>query len=61
MMIAAAYVVPDMQPSNKSTMDTQEFTLMQLDSYKDNFNADIKNKLAMLTISRESYSDALEN
>ncbi|KAJ2867273.1 hypothetical protein FB639_004953 [Coemansia asiatica] len=49
------------QPSNESTMDTQGITLSQLDSYKDNFDADIKNKLATLTISRESYSNVLEN
>ncbi|KAJ1823499.1 bleomycin hydrolase [Coemansia sp. RSA 2599] len=40
---------------------TQDITLSQLDSYKDDFDADIKNKLATLTISRESYSNALEN
>ncbi|KAJ1883617.1 bleomycin hydrolase, partial [Kickxella alabastrina] len=40
---------------------TQGITLSQLDSYKDEFDADIKNRLARLTISRESYSNALEN
>ncbi|KAJ2848285.1 bleomycin hydrolase [Coemansia erecta] len=40
-------------------MDTQGITLSQLDSYKDNFDANIKNKLATLTISRESYSNHL--
>ncbi|ORX69536.1 peptidase C1-like family protein [Linderina pennispora] len=40
---------------------SQDITLGQLDHYKENFDADIKNKLATLTISREGYSNALEN
>ncbi|KAJ2232799.1 bleomycin hydrolase [Coemansia sp. RSA 1722] len=56
---------PEEQPSepamDKHPKATQDITLSQLDSYKDDFDADIKNKLATLTISRESYSNALEN
>ncbi|KAJ2403969.1 bleomycin hydrolase, partial [Coemansia sp. RSA 2530] len=40
---------------------TKVITTAQLSSYKDEFDSDIKNKLATLTISRESYTNALEN
>ncbi|KAJ2008019.1 bleomycin hydrolase [Coemansia thaxteri] len=39
----------------------RDITPAQLSSYKDEFDSDIKNKLATLTISRESYTNALEN
>ncbi|KAJ1841618.1 hypothetical protein LPJ73_006057, partial [Coemansia sp. RSA 2703] len=44
--------------STKAPVDlkpTMDITLKQLDSYKDEFDADIKNRLATLTISREAY------
>ncbi|KAJ2367887.1 bleomycin hydrolase [Coemansia sp. RSA 2607] len=50
--------------STKAPVDlkpTMDITLKQLDSYKDEFDADIKNRLATLTISREAYGNALEN
>ncbi|KAJ2054651.1 hypothetical protein GGI17_006813, partial [Coemansia sp. S146] len=40
---------------------TKDITMAQLSSYKYDFDSDIKNKLATLTISRESYTNALEN
>ncbi|KAJ1887954.1 bleomycin hydrolase, partial [Coemansia sp. IMI 209127] len=40
---------------------SQGITIPQLEDYHEEFDADIKNKLATLTISRESYSNALEN
>ncbi|KAJ1956838.1 hypothetical protein GGI12_005200, partial [Dipsacomyces acuminosporus] len=40
---------------------TQDITLSQLQHYNHGFNADVKNKLATLTISREGYTNALEN
>ncbi|KAJ2854805.1 bleomycin hydrolase, partial [Coemansia erecta] len=40
---------------------SQGITILQLQDYHEEFDADIKNKLATLTISRESYSNALEN
>ncbi|KAJ2768428.1 bleomycin hydrolase [Coemansia nantahalensis] len=36
-------------------------SLAQLDEYKDSFDADGKNRLATLTISREAYTNSLEN
>ncbi|KAJ2909862.1 bleomycin hydrolase, partial [Coemansia aciculifera] len=47
------------QTSNEQP--TKDITTAQLSSYKDDFDSDIKNKLATLTISRESYTNALEN
>ncbi|KAJ2012880.1 bleomycin hydrolase [Coemansia sp. S3946] len=40
---------------------SKDITTAQLSGYKDEFDSDIKNKLATLTISRESYTNALEN
>ncbi|KAJ1736464.1 bleomycin hydrolase [Coemansia sp. Benny D160-2] len=39
----------------------QDITIPQLEDYCDDFTADIKNKLATLTLSHETYSEALEN
>ncbi|KAJ2083932.1 bleomycin hydrolase [Coemansia sp. RSA 988] len=39
----------------------EELSLDQLSSYKDIFDSDIKNRLATLTLSRQAYTDALEN
>ncbi|KAJ1736566.1 bleomycin hydrolase [Coemansia sp. Benny D160-2] len=40
---------------------TQEVTLGQLEYYSDDFDTDLKNRLAALTISNGSYTSALEN
>ncbi|KAJ2725569.1 bleomycin hydrolase [Coemansia sp. Benny D115] len=40
---------------------SKELRLSQLSRYQDSFDADLKNKLATLTISREAYTNALEN
>ncbi|PIA15180.1 aminopeptidase C [Coemansia reversa NRRL 1564] len=39
----------------------EELSLTQLNSYKEAFDSDIKNKLATLTLSQQSYTAALEN
>ncbi|KAJ2499476.1 hypothetical protein GGI11_007956, partial [Coemansia sp. RSA 2049] len=39
----------------------QEVTLGQLEYYSDDFDTDLKNRLAALTISNGSYTSALEN
>ncbi|KAI9503732.1 bleomycin hydrolase [Coemansia sp. RSA 1358] len=47
--------------SSVSFKTTRDLTPSQLKSYRSDFDADIKNKLATLTISRESYTNALES
>ncbi|KAJ1668699.1 bleomycin hydrolase [Coemansia sp. RSA 1813] len=47
--------------SNDCPKISQGITIPQLKDYCGEFDADIKNKLATLTISREAYSNALEN
>ncbi|KAJ2402914.1 bleomycin hydrolase [Coemansia sp. RSA 2559] len=61
---AAPYLSASEPLTNNSTgfpKASQGITIPQLNDYDKEFDADIKNKLATLTISRESYRKALEN
>ncbi|KAJ2287196.1 bleomycin hydrolase, partial [Coemansia sp. RSA 2706] len=47
--------------ASQDSGEGKQLTLTQLDDYNDEFVAGAKNQLATLTISRDSYSNALEN
>lgn len=46
---------------NTTSPSQPELTSAQLQGYQEDFDSDIKNQLATLAISRESYTNALEN
>ncbi|KAJ2160703.1 bleomycin hydrolase [Coemansia sp. RSA 552] len=55
----ARHILTDASKMVKS--GSAELTLTQLGGYKDEFDADVKNRLATLAISREAFTNALEN